>query len=190
MQNPRLATRYAKSLLDLAVEQNKLAATLTDMQLLDAICNQSREFTNVLRSPVIQADKKHAIIDAVLTGRLTTDLTKAFIALLINKGRESNLPEIATAFMEQYRVMNNIRTVKLTTAYPVSDVVRDAIKAKVARSINNSAIEMKTAVNPDLIGGFVLEMEDKMFDASIRRDLNDIRSQFLDNIYVSKIIAN
>ena len=189
MQNPRLAARYAKSLLDLAVEQNQLETTLADMQLLENICRQSREFTVMLRSPVIQADKKHAIINAVLQGKLAK-LTQAFINLLVNKGRESNLPEIAEAFMEQYRVMKNIRTVKLTTAVPVSDAVRDSIKAKVARSINNDKIEMKTAVNPDLIGGFVLEMEDKMFDASIRRDLNDIRSQFLDNIYVSKILAN
>ena len=61
MQNPRLAARYAKSLLDLAVEQNQLETTLADMQLLENICRQSREFTVMLRSPVIQADKKHAI---------------------------------------------------------------------------------------------------------------------------------
>ena len=189
MQNPRLATRYAKSLLDLAVEQNKVAETLADMQLLEAICVQNREFAAVLRSPIINADKKQSILVAVLSGRLSK-LTDAFITLLVNKGRESNLPEITSAFITQYKVMNNIRIVKLTTAVPVSDTVRDAIKAKVAKTINNEAIEMKTAVNPDLIGGFILEMEDKMFDASIRRDLNDIRSQFLDNIYVSKIMAN
>lgn len=189
MQNPRLASRYAKSLLDLAVEQNNLDATLTDMQLLGAICQQNQDFSAMLRSPIIKADKKQAILKAVLEGRLSK-LTDSFITLLVDKGRESNLPEIASAFKAQYNQMKNIRTVKLTTAVPVSDVVRDAIKAKVARSINNDSIEMKTAVNPDLIGGFVLEMEDKMFDASIRRDLNDIRSQFLDNIYVSKILAN
>jgi F-type H+-transporting ATPase subunit delta len=189
MQNPRLASRYAKSLLDLAVETNKLDATLSDMKLLEAICKQNRDFTAMLRSPIIKADKKQAILNAVLEGRLS-DITNAFITLLVNKGREANLPEMTSAFMSQYNILKNIRTVKLTTAVPVSDVVRDAIKAKVAKSINNDAIEMKTAVNPDLIGGFVLEMEDKMFDASIRRDLHDIRAQFLDNIYVSKILAN
>jgi F-type H+-transporting ATPase subunit delta len=189
MQNPRLASRYAKSLLDLAVEQNKLDATLTDMKLLEAICQQNSDFAAMLRSPIIKADKKHAILKAVLEGRLSP-ITDGFIVLLVNKGRESNLQEIAGAFIKQYNLLKNIRTVKLTTAVPVSDAVRDSIKAKVAASLKNDAIEMKTAVNPDLLGGFVLEMEDKMFDASIRRDLNDIRSQFLDNIYVSKILAN
>jgi F-type H+-transporting ATPase subunit delta len=189
MQNPRLAARYAKSLLDIAGEQNNLEATLQDMQLLEEVCRQSREFAAMLRSPIIKADKKQAIIDAVLAGKLG-ELSKAFVSLLLNKGREANLPEIATAFVNQYKQLKNIRTVKLITATPVSDAVRDAIKAKVARSLQNENIDMKTAVNPELIGGFVLEMEDKMFDASIRRDLNDIRSQFMDNIYVSKIMAN
>lgn len=189
MQNPRLASRYAKSLLDLAVEQNKLDTTLADMKLLEAICQQNREFAAMLRSPVIKGDKKQAILNAVLTGKMS-ELTNAFITLLVNKGREGNLQEIAGEFTTQYNNLKNIRTVKLTTAAPVSDVVKDSIKAKVAASLNSSAVEMKTAVNPDLIGGFVLEVEDKMFDASIRRDLNDIKAQFLDNIYVSKILAN
>lgn len=189
MQNPRLASRYAKSLLDLAVEQNNLDATLTDMKLLEAICQQNRDFAAMLRSPVIKADKKQAILTAVLNGRLSK-LTDSFITLLVNKGREGNLQEIASEFVNQYNKLKDIRTVKLTTATPVSDVVKEAIKARVAKSLNSSSVEMMTAVNPDLIGGFVLEVEDKMFDASIRRDLNDIRSQFLDNIYVSKILAN
>ncbi|MBL7719766.1 MAG: ATP synthase F1 subunit delta [Flavipsychrobacter sp.] len=189
MQNPRLASRYAKSLLDLAVEQNKLDATLTDMKLLEAICKQNRDFAAMLRSPIIKADKKQAILKAVLDGKLS-DLANAFINLLVSKGRESNLQEMAGEFVAQYNKMKDIRTVKLTTAAPVSDVVKEAIKAKVAKSLNSASVEMKTAVNPDLIGGFVLEVEDKMFDASIRRDLNDIKSQFLDNIYVSKILAN
>jgi F-type H+-transporting ATPase subunit delta len=189
MQNPRLASRYAKSLLDLAVEQNSLDATLTDVQLLNSICRQSRDFASMLRSPVISTDKKLAVINAVMGGRLS-QLTQAFINLLVNKGREANLPEIATSFISQYNAMKNIKSVKLITAAPISDDVKEAIKAKVSANISNSSIELETAVNPELVGGFVLEMENKMFDASIRRDLNDIKAQFLDNIYVSKLVAN
>jgi F-type H+-transporting ATPase subunit delta len=186
MQNPRLATRYAKSLLDLAIEQNSLDATLKDVQMLTEVCKQSREFCVMLRSPVINADKKQVIIAAVIGNRLSP-LTKAFVTLLVSKGRESNLPEIANAFVDQYKTMKNIRTVKLTTAAPVNDSVKQAIRTKVLGSLNNSTIELEETVNPDLIGGFVLEMDDKLFDASIRRDLDDVRKQFLKNIYVSQI---
>jgi F-type H+-transporting ATPase subunit delta len=188
MQNPRLASRYAKSLLDLAVEQNQLEVTLKDMQLLNAVCEQCRDFVNMLRSPVIKGDKKIAIINAVIGGQLEAPLSKAFINLLVNKGREGNLPEIAHAFINQYKVLKNIKTVTLTTATPVNAAVKEAIHAKVKSGMSaDTTIELNEEVNPDLIGGFVLQMDDKLFDASIRRDLNDVKAQFLKNIYVSQI---
>ena len=188
MQNPRLASRYAKSLLDLAVEQNQVEVTLKDIQLLSAVCHQSRDFANMLRSPIIKADKKHAIINAIIGNELQAPLTKAFINLLVNKGREANLPEIADAFISQYKELNNIKTVKLTTAIPANDSVRQAIRSKVVALLSADAtIELKEEVNPELIGGFVLQMDDKLFDASIRRDLNDVKAQFLKNMYVSQV---
>ncbi len=186
MQNPRLASRYAKSLLDLAVEQNLLDTTLADMQLIDLVCSQSRDFGNVLRSPIINPDKKQAIIDAVIGNKLSA-LSKSFVNLLINKGREANLAEIAKAFISQYKELKNIRTIKLTTAVPVTDHLREAIRSKAVASLKNDQIELQEDVNPDLIGGFVLEVDDKLFDASIRRDLNDVKEQFRKNIYVSEI---
>lgn len=186
MQNPRLASRYAKSLLDLAMEQNSLDTTLNDVKLLDAVSKGSRDFENVLRSPIIKADKKLDIINAVIGNRLSP-LMGAFVKLLVNKGREANLPEIAGAFIAQYKEMKNIKTVKLTTATPINDTVKNAILNKITASLNGSSVEMKEAVDESLIGGFVLEMDDKLFDASIRRDLNDVKSQFTKNIYVSDI---
>jgi len=186
MQNPRLASRYAKSLLDLAVEQNSLEATLKDVQLLDGICQQNRDFANMLRSPIIKADKKLSIINAIFHDRISK-VTQAFVNLLINKSREANLPEIARAFIAQYKEMKNIRTVKLTTAVTIDDSIKEAIRKKVSSGMPNSSIELNTEVNPELIGGFVLEMEDKLFDVSVRRDLNDIKAQFMDDSYVTKL---
>jgi F-type H+-transporting ATPase subunit delta len=186
MQNPRLAARYAKSLLDLAVEQNSLDTTLSDIKLLEAISRESRDFTNMLRSPVIKADKKQSIINAVLAGKLHP-LVQAFVKLLVSKGREGNLPEIATAFINQYKYMKNIKTVEVTTAVPMSDSLRQSIRSKVMASATGSEIELKEQVDPSILGGFVLQMDDKLFDASIRRDLHDVKSQFLKNIYVSQV---
>lgn len=188
MQNPRLASRYAKSLLDLAVEQNNLEATLKDVQLLEAT-SKNRDFANVLRSPIIKADKKNEILKAVLGNRMSP-LTNAFVNLLVSKGREANLPEIATAFISQYKEMKNIQTVKLTTATPASEALKGVIRNKVAASMPNAQIELKEEVDPGIIGGFVLQMGDKLVDASVRRDLHDVKAQFTKNIYVSQIIAN
>lgn len=186
MLNPRLASRYAKSLIDLAVEQNSLEATLQDVQLMDATISGSSEFASVLKSPVIKADKKDAIIDAILGVRMSP-LTRAFVKLLTAKGREGALGEMASSFISQYRVMNHISQVRLITAAPVSEEVKESIRGKVSAAMPGQRIELSTDVQPDLIGGFVLEMGDKLVDASIRRDLNDIKKHFLKNLYVSEI---
>lgn len=186
MQNPRLASRYAKSLLDLAVEQNNVEDTLKDVQVLNSICTESKEFANVLRSPVIKGDKKLSIINAVI-GEKLHPLMQAFIKLLVAKGRESKLPEILSAFISQYKEKNNIKTIVVKTAVPMVDDVKEAIRRKVKEALPEAQIDMKEEVNPDLIGGFVLQMDDKLFDASVRRDLNDIKAQFLQNMYVSSI---
>jgi len=187
MQNPRLATRYAKSLLDLAVETNKVEAALKDMQLLDGICSKSPDFTLMLRSPVINGYKKLAVIQEVLKSYEVNEITHGFIKLLIAKGREMNLPEIARAFLTQYNVLKNIRIVKLTTASPMADMIKSSIQEKVAAYIPNDTIDLKTAIDESLIGGFVLEVEDKLYDASVRKSLNEIRSGIIDTSYVSKI---
>jgi F-type H+-transporting ATPase subunit delta len=186
MQNPRLASRYAKSLLDLAVEQNSLEATLKDVQLLDTFCRQNPDLKSMLRSPVIRAEKKLKVLNAVFGDRISK-LTEAFIALLTTKGREGTLPEMTTAFIAQYKELKSIRSVKLTTAVPLHDSVKEGIRAKVAAGMPNSSIELDTAVDAELIGGFVLEMDDKLFDASVRRDLSDIKAQFNDDSFVSKL---
>lgn len=186
MQNPRLASRYAKSLLDIAVEQNSVEDTLQDVQLLAAVCKQSKDFTNVLRSPVIKSDKKLSIIDAVVGKSLHT-LAQAFIKLLVTKGREENLPEIAESFVEQYKQLKNIKTVKITTAVPADDKVRDAVRNKIQAAYPDALIEIEESVNADILGGLMVQMDDVMFDFSVRRDLNDVRKQFMKNIYVSQV---
>jgi len=126
MPNPRLAKRYAKSLLDLAKEKDQVEPVYADMQWLQAVVRESRDFLNLLRSPVVKADKKNKIIDAVTAGKIS-GLTAAFMRLLVNKGRESNLPEVIEAYIEQYKQFRHIHTVTLTTATPIDDAVRGAI---------------------------------------------------------------
>ncbi|MFT4062208.1 MAG: ATP synthase F1 subunit delta [Edaphocola sp.] len=182
MQNPRLAARYAKSLLDIALEQNNLEAIKADMEYIAKICAESRDFELMLVSPIIKGSKKEAIIKAVL-GNNIQPTTRSFINLLINKGREVFLPEIAGAFAGQYRSYKKIVPVKLVTAAAIGDSLKKMIADKVAASVNDDKIELDTSIDASLIGGFTLEVGDKFFDASIKRNLNDIKKQFNKNLY-------
>ena len=107
MNNPRLAIRYAKSLIDLAMEQKKLKEVYNDILFLQSICRSSKEFVAILNSPVIKPDKKNKIIHAITTGKIDP-LTESFLKLLTLKGREISLPEIINSFIDQYNSINKI----------------------------------------------------------------------------------
>ena len=186
MQNPRLASRYAKSLIDLSIEKGELEQVNTDMQLLQSICRSNRDFVLMLRSPVIKSDVKGKILDAILSGKLSP-MTEAFIRLLVNKGREGNLPEISEACNKLYKEHKNIYTVKLSTATALSTEMENAIINKIRSTSDMENIEMETLVNEDLIGGFVLQVGDKLVDASISYDLKEIAKQFDNNDFIYKV---
>lgn len=186
MPNPRLATRYAKSLIDLAIEKNELEKVYADMQWLSGVCKSNRDFVNLLRSPIIKGDTKKKILEAVTTGNIS-EITSAFNRLLITKGRESNLPEISNAFITAYKVKKNIHTIKLTTAAPVTDAVKDAIITQIKKSAGFQNAELEEKIDADLIGGFVLQVGDKLVDASVAYDLKAIAKQFENNDFIYKI---
>lgn len=186
MHNPRLAARYAKSLIDISIEQNALEATYQDMLLLQSIIKGNRDFLNLLRSPVIKGDVKNKILTAVTEGRIST-LTASFNRLLVTKGREADLPEIITAFINQYKKLKNIYVVKLTTAVPVSDDVKNRIIAQVRNTSDMHNIELETKVDESLIGGFTLQAGDKLVDASISANLRQVAKQFENNDFIFKM---
>ncbi|MEN9685353.1 MAG: synthase subunit delta [Bacteroidota bacterium] len=186
MPNPKIAGRYAKSLIDLATEKNQLEAVYADMQYLQEVCKSSREFVNMLKSPIIKPDQKNSILAAITQGKIS-ELTSLFNSLLAKKGRETDLPEIAAAFIDQYNTLKGIHRVKLTTAVPVSEEIKKAIEAKARSAKQTGTIELETSVDEKLIGGFMLEFDNKLIDASILRDLKDIKKQFNENLFVQNL---
>ncbi len=186
MSNPRVARRYAKSLIDIAVELDQLNAVHDDIVLLDRICKSSREFVVMLKSPVISADKKYKIIQVLMSEKISK-ITQTFIKLLSSKHRESNLPEIIASFIEQFNKIRGIHKVKLTTATPVSDEIKNSFINKIESAASIENIELESVVDESIIGGFVLEMDGKLVDASIMRDLKDVKKQFQNNDYIHKL---
>ncbi len=186
MSNARLAGRYAKSLLGLAQEQGQLEVVYADMKYLQAVCHASSEFVNLLRSPIISADQKNSIINSVTKDKVSV-LTNSFTVLWVKKGRERDLPEMATAFIEQYNELKGIHQVTLTTAVEVGAELKKSIEDKVKAETKFATVELTTKTDDALIGGFVLEFNNNLVDASIARDLRDIKKQFLSNEYIGKL---
>ena len=186
MKNSRLAYRYAKSLLGLSLELGKLDEVWADMKLLDGITRQSKPFLVMLKSPVITAKKKFAIIKDVTKGQLSKT-TETFLQLLTSKSREESLAEIIVSFVDQYNELKGIHKAKLVTAIPISDELKQSFVRKIQQQNNISSVQLEAKVDESIIGGFVLEMDGKLVDASISRDLNDVNKQFQNNDYIHKL---
>ena len=119
----RVAGRYAKSLIDLAIEQGKLQTVVGDVeQLAQGVKN--RDLYLLLQSPIINSDKKVSIMKAIY-GDSFDETTMGFINLCITKGREGLLPDIATEVLAEYKRMQGVTTVKVTTAAPLSKEALD-----------------------------------------------------------------
>ena len=186
MPNPRLATRYAKSILDLAKERGEVEEVYQDMLLLQQICKTNRDFVVLLKSPVITPDKKIKILEAITAGKVS-EITHSFNRLLINKAREASLPEIAAAFIKQYKGFKNIHTIKLISAAPLSEELKASIVNRVKATTEMKNIEVEAIINDKLIGGFVLQVGDQLVDASIAHELKEISKQFENNDFIYKL---
>lgn len=186
MNNPRLAQRYAKSLVDLSMEMDQFDAVRNDILLLKNVMGNSREFVLMLNSPILKSDKKFKIITAVTQEKLSK-ITQTFIQLLCRKNREANLPGVVTSFLDQYNKIKGLHNAKLTTATPISESLVNTFLSKIKLSSSFDHLNLVTEVDENLIGGFVLEMEGKLIDASILRDLNDVKKQFANNDYIHKL---
>jgi len=189
MRNPRVAHRYAKALFDLALELNQLEEVKKDVDQLSFV--QNAELNRALFSPVIKNTKKVTIFNAVF-GAHIGNLTKSFFNLVFDKGREVVFREIIEAFDNEYRIYKGIEIIQITTAEPISDGVKDDLTRQFQEHplFAGKTVSMKSKVDPAIIGGFVAETSHQLYDASIRNDLALIKKQFVENMYVSKIVAS
>ena len=182
----RIASRYAKSLLELASAENKLETIVGDINLFrEAVSN--RELYMMIKSPIIKADKKQSIFTALFGDRVNP-LTSSFFEIIIKKGREQYLPEISDEFLSQYRTLKNITTASVTTAVPLNQQQLDSIKSELKNlGLATGQVELHTDTDPELIGGFVLEIDDQLYDASVKNKLASIKKEILDNTYIKSL---
>ena len=174
MSSKRIATRYAKSILDLAVEQGKLATIMSDFeQLKESFKN--RDLYLMAKSPIIKADQKMDVFKAIFEGKLDV-LTLTFMEVLTTKRRENIFPEIVNEFFDQYRKKMGILSVTMTTAVPADEALLASAKAKILSSgISATQVDIQNIVNPDILGGFQLEYDGKVYDASVATHLRNLK---------------
>ena len=183
MKESLAGNRYAKSLIALSIKKEELDAIYNDMKLISDTVSNSKDLEILLKSPVVKTDKKQEILTAIF-GKSTTQLTKQFLLLISSRNREALIGDIANAFVRQYKVIKKIIVTEVTSAVKLDT----AQKKKILQLLNtdeSSSVEIIEKINPDIIGGFIVRVDDKQIDASISRKLDDLRQNFSKNQYIA-----
>ncbi|MFT2010770.1 ATP synthase F1 subunit delta [Pontibacter sp. 13R65] len=185
MSDIRVASRYAKSLIELASEKDVLEQVHADLQLFTQVVSQNRDFKLLLQNPIVKSDKKLAIINSVF-GKQVSPMTMAFFGIITNKRREPVLETVAIEFENQYNELKGIQRAVVTSAMPLTTALREQLIMQLTVQTGKS-IQLVEKVDPSLIGGFVLRVGDKQYDSSVRHSLTKLKNNFKDNPYINKL---
>lgn len=178
MKGTIVASRYAKSLLDLSIEKNILDKVNSDMVQLSEICAESKDLVTVLNNPTINAVKKSEVFNALFKGKIE-DVSLDFIQLITKNSRETLLPVIAQSFTKLYKEHNNILDVELISAVALDDAAKSKIMDKVKAKFEGSTIQITEKIDESILGGFIVKIGDKQIDSSVASQLSNLKSILL-----------
>ena len=170
-----ISVRYARALLKSATDQKLEDAVYQEMQLLAKSYVEVPQLRHTIDNPMLSKDKKEALLTTAV-GNKPSALTKTFIQLVLKEDRESVMQFIANSYVTLYRKQKNVIRGRLITAARVSPATEQKMRQMV-ESKTNGTVEFETEVNPDLIGGFILEYDTYRMDASVKAKLNSILTQ-------------
>ncbi len=180
----KVAKRYAKSLISLSNEQGVIDAVNNDMKLFTTVCSENHDLALLLSNPIIHGDKKLSILKQIFEKQMNK-VTMTFFQIVVRKGREKYLLQIAKDFIDQYKTLKKILTAEIISAVGLDDKLRKQVY-NLLRNDTNSEVELVEKVDKKLIGGFVLRIGDLQYDASVASSIRKLTQSFAENPYVKR----
>jgi len=181
MRDLKVSNRYAKALLELAVETNKLEDCYYDMNTILITCQDSKEFHLLLKSPIIKTDKKIIIIEEIFSNKLS-ELTQGFIKIITSKKREAILESVARSFISLYKEKKNIISAKLVTATEIDNETREDVLDFIKKK-GHKNVDLHEKIDKSIIGGAIINIGNKQIDASVSNKINEMKQNFSVNLY-------
>lgn len=167
-----ISMRYARALLKSAIDSQLEDTVYQEMMTVAKSYVDVPALRPTIDNPMLSKDKKEALL-IVAAGENPCQLTKSFISLVLKEDRENMIQFMANSYVTLYRKQKNVIRGKLTTAARVSAETEQKMRQMVEGKTNGT-VEFETEVNPDIIGGFILEYDTYRMDASVRSKLNNI----------------
>lgn len=172
-----VSVRYAKALFKLSVEKGITEEVYENIQLLLSNCTENTSFCEFVRSPVVKPSKKKKLFDDVF-GKILNPVTLNFLKVVIDNNRELILDLIFRGYISFYKKEKNIKTVTLYSAFEMEDAYVERVRRLLIKEIGEP-LELKTIKKEDLLGGFILKVDDKMVDASITGKLKQVKEYLI-----------
>lgn len=182
MNQSKITIRYAKALFDLALERNVLEQVKTDMALINQVCVENRELRGMLHNPVINVEKKQKVMLRIFGSHIDA-LTLSFINIISRKRREYLIDGIASDFVTLYKEYKGIKTAYVTSAVALTDIDRKGMLG-ILKSLTGKEIELIESLKSDIIGGFVLSMDNFQVDQSMTTKIKELKKDFEKNLYI------
>jgi F-type H+-transporting ATPase subunit delta len=178
MDQSAITVRYAKAFFATAKEQDLLITLKPDIELILTVCNNSADFILLLESPIVKTSKKIELITSIFKEKIHA-LTMKFLRLIITNKREIHIPGICRNFLTLTRKDQNIKSAVITTAIEINKNTIDKVESIIAKELD-SKIELSCEVDSEIIGGLILRLDDKQYDASIATQLKKIKQELLE----------
>jgi F-type H+-transporting ATPase subunit delta len=178
----RVAFRYAKALLQLAVEKKVLDKVHADMLLFDQVWDANKALLHALESPAIKHDKKLAVLQEIFQDKVHV-LTMSFVKMVTKKRREDLLPAITKLFLEQHDHHKGIKQATISTTFQLSEELCLQFIKLVQQIAPCNQVVLKQHIDPTLIGGYVLQVDDKRIDQSLRNKLLTLKKTYVTEAY-------
>lgn len=177
MSNKKVSDRYAKAIFEIALEQNKIEEVHNDMDLIQKTVQESKDFDNLIHSPVVNHDKKISIFKEIFSDKVST-LTLEFTSLLIKKGRDYLVDDVANRFTYLYNEKNGILPVVITTAIEMDDATKEKVTGKI-HDVTGKKVLSDFLIDDSIKGGIKVQIDDWVYDASLETQLQEIHEKLI-----------
>lgn len=184
MQGSKAALRYARAIISLAKDKGVTKEVNEDMKLINNTIDGTGDLRTFLKSPVIKDSiKKNALLEIF---KNVNGVTSGMFNILMENNRLEILSQVTSKYMFLYNQMNNVQVAKVTTAFPLTPALETKIQQKVKELTGNEA-KIENIIDESIIGGFILRVGDIQYNGSVQAQLNNLKREFKNNTYVSKI---
>jgi F-type H+-transporting ATPase subunit delta len=178
MTEQRVSLRYARALFETAKGAGSIDTVYKDFSTISGYFSVSRELLTVLKSPVVQTWKKKQLFKELFSN-IVSELTYNFLVLLTEKQRENFLPDIIAYFEKLYLTEKNIIKADITTARDIDDTLRGKIVGELETKLSKTVIP-SFKVDSLIKGGLMIRVEDWVYDATVRNQLNQLRTKLIE----------